>query len=139
MVAGGFVLLFQLAETLDCIFLLSIALANVGEVHIGVHHFYVNRVHLNQKFRVQKLREEFSPNGQHGHGQEEKAKETPMNHKGNEADGGKGANRVLHCYEAKNPFHNLKIIVKNLQEFRFFHSYRYLRGVGREATVIGDG
>ena len=62
-----------------------------------------------------------------------------MNHKGEKPDGDKGANRVLHCEEKKYLFHRLKIIVKNLQEFRFFHSYRYLRGVGREATVIGDG
>ena len=87
MVAGGFVLLFELAETLDCIFLLSITLADVGEVHIGVNHFNVNGVHLNQKLWVQKLREQVSPNGQGRHGQEEKTKVTPMEHKGHEADG----------------------------------------------------
>ena len=104
MVAGGFVLLFQLAETLNCVLLLPIALANVGEVHIGVHHFYVNRVHLNQKLRVQKLREQVSPNGQGRHGQEEKTKESPMNHKGEKPDGDKGAN-TIRPQEKEHLFH----------------------------------
>ena len=104
MVAGGFVLLFQLAETLDCVLLLSIALADVGEVHIGVHHFNVNRVHLNQKLRVQKLREQFSPHRQHEDGQEEKTKESPMNHKGEKPDGDKGANTIRQ-QEREHLFH----------------------------------
>lgn len=101
-------LLFQLAETLDCIFLLSIALSDVGEVHIGVNHFNVNGVHLNQKLRVQKLREQVSPNGQGRHGQEEKTKVTPMEHKGHEADGEQEAAKVL-AHKQKCLSHILKI------------------------------
>ena len=104
MVGGGLVLLFELAETLDCIFLLSITLADVGEVHIGVNHFNVNGVHLNQKLWFQKLREQVSPNGQGRHGQEEKTKVTPMEHKGHEADGEQEA-EIVPADESKYLFH----------------------------------
>ena len=52
----------------------------------------------------QKLREQVSPNGQGRHGQEEKTKVTPMEHKGHEADGEQEA-EIVPADESKYLFH----------------------------------
>lgn len=52
----------------------------------------------------QKLREQVSPNGQGRHGQEEKTKVTPMEHKGHEADGEQDA-EIVPADESKYLFH----------------------------------
>ena len=53
------------------------------------------------------------PQGEYRNAEENKPEYIPMDCKGQEADGHQWAEGVLNNNKVKNPFHGLKIIVKN--------------------------